>query len=94
MNRFTIYEHSEPINTQPDLFVPPSTSPVEDPYGPPEPSYNGLTIEDMRNLGDITKPKNDLDKTALALEFTRKGADAAERLQRTNRALRSKFGNK
>lgn len=84
-------------NDMPSMFVPPVPTAsfqqaTVDPTSPLQ--YNALTIEQMRDLGQITRPMNDLDKTAMVLQKQLKNLPAAQRLRQAGQAIRAKYGQK
>lgn len=107
MNELTSYQISKmrstvkvlpsETNDSPSMFVPPVPrtsfdNATVDPMSPLQ--YNGLKIEQLRDLGQITRPMNDLDKTAMVLQKQLKNLPSLQRLRQAGQAIKNMYGQK
>lgn len=93
--RATLARMPTEFNDAPSQYVPPVPNDSFE-HATIDPTdatkYNGLTIEQMRDLGQLTQQMNDLDKTALALKQQLKHLPAIQRLKQAGDAIKAKYG--
>lgn len=55
-------------------------------------NYNGMTCDELRELGDLTRPQNELDKFTAANKRTQQYVEKSNRVHQKMQALAAKFG--